>query len=66
MFALPSRITPELISDYVAGRLDARDAAMIERIMTNHESVAQAVTTARQLNARMDRFFSRKVRSRNH
>lgn len=57
MSALSSRITPDLISDYVAGRLDARDAAMIESIMDRHESVAVAVSAARQLNARMGRFF---------
>ena len=43
MYALPTRITPELISDYVAGRLDAPDAATIECIMRKHESIASAV-----------------------
>jgi anti-sigma factor RsiW len=64
--ALHSRITPELISDYVAGRLDARDAAMIERIMGRHESVAEAVSAARQVNARMGRFFSGEAHLRRH
>lgn len=57
MYALPSRITSELISDYVAGRLDARDAAMIECIMSRHESIASAVAAARRLDARMARYF---------
>ena len=64
--ALRSRITPEMISDYVAGRLDARDAAMIERIMGRHESVADAVSAARQVNARMGRFFSGEAHLRRH
>jgi len=66
MYALPSCITPELISDYAAGRLDARDAAMIEGIMDQHESVAAAVSAARQLNVRMDRYFRGRSRRRRH
>ena len=54
-----SRITPDLKSDYVAGRLDARDAAMIERIMARHESIAKDVRNAQRLNAKMGRFFTR-------
>ncbi len=66
MYALPSCITPELISDYVAGRLDAPDAAMIEGIMNQHESVAAAVGAARRLNVRMGRFLQSRSLPRRH
>lgn len=64
--ACPPRITPELISDYVAGRPDARDAAMIESIIGQHESVAVAVSAARQVKQRMGRFFDGHLHPRRH
>lgn len=60
MYALPPRITPDLISDYAAGRLDRKEAAMVEAIMSHHQGVAAAVSEARQLNSRMGRYFSRR------
>lgn len=60
MYALPPRITPDLISDYVAGRLDPQEAAMIETYMSQHKSVAAAVSRARQVNSRMGRYFSQR------
>jgi anti-sigma factor RsiW len=61
MSALHPRITPDLISDYVAGRLDAPEAAAIESIMARHEAVAAAVTAARKINSRMGRYFSQRL-----
>ncbi len=60
MSALPARITPDLISDYVAGRLDAPEAAMVESFMNQHQAVAAAVIAARQLNSRVGLYFSRR------
>lgn len=53
-------ITPDLISDYAAGRLDVRDADMIESAMSRNDDVAAAVTAARKLNSRMGRYFSQR------
>jgi len=54
------QITPDLISDYVAGRLDARDADMIENAMSRNNEIAAAVTAARKLNSRIGRYFAQR------
>lgn len=53
-------ITPDLISDYVAGRLDSRDADMIESAMSRNGEIAAAVTAARKLNSRIGRYFAQR------
>ncbi len=55
MYALAPRLTAGLISDYVAGRLDSREAARIEEIVSQ---LAAAVAAARHVDSRMARFFS--------
>jgi len=64
MYALPFRITPDLISDYAAGRLDRKDAAIVEALMSRHKGVAAAVSEARQLNSRMGRYFAQRGQQR--
>lgn len=54
------RITPDLISDYVAGRLDAREADLIENAMSRNRDIAAAVAAARKLNSRIGRYFSQR------
>lgn len=58
MYALAPRLTAGLISDYVAGRLDSREAARIEEIVSQHAALAAAVAAARHVDSRMARFFS--------
>ena len=58
MSASPVRITQDLISDYAAGRLDAYEAARVEKVVASHKSVAAAVKAARQLNSRIGRYLS--------
>ena len=48
-----TEITVALISDYVAGRLDAADARLIERLINSDEGIADAVAAARRVNSRM-------------
>ena len=55
-------ITTEVISDYVAGRLDPADARVIEEAIDHDEVVATAVTAARQVNSRMTRWFDTSMR----
>ena len=55
MPSLPSKITPELISDFVASRLDAEDARVIEEAIEHDDGIATAVAAARQVNSRMTR-----------
>ena len=57
MSNLPSKITLELISDFVASRLDAEDARMIEEAIEHDAGIATAVAAARQVNSRMTRSF---------
>jgi len=54
------QITPDMIIDYAAGRLDDRDADLIETAMLRNGAIAAAVTQARQLNSRIGRYFSRR------
>ena len=54
------RITPDLISDYVAGRLDARETDLIENAMSRNRDIAAAVAAARKLNSRIGRYFSQR------
>ena len=61
MSALPPHITTDLISDYVAGRLDAEQVAVIDKAKYRNEAVAAAVTAARQLNSRIGRYFSNRA-----
>ncbi|HEX7074194.1 MAG TPA: hypothetical protein VF226_09155 [Hyphomicrobiaceae bacterium] len=60
MTPVPCQITPDMIVDYAAGRLDDRDADVIETAMSQNGAVAAAVTRARQLNSRIGRYFSRR------
>jgi anti-sigma factor RsiW len=46
-------ITTELISDYVAGRLDPEDVRAIEEATGRDEAIATAVAIARKVNSRM-------------
>ncbi len=55
-----TQITPDMIVDYAAGRLDSRDADMIENAMARNGTIAAAVTQARQLNSRIGRYFSQR------
>ena len=55
MLSLPSKITPDLISDFVANRLDAEDARVIEEAIEHDDKIAAAVAAARQVNSRMAR-----------
>ena len=55
---LPSKITPDLISDYVAGRLDADDAHVVEEALEHDKAVATAVAAARKVKSRMARSFA--------
>lgn len=60
---LTAHLTADLISDYVAERLDAEDAAVVEKAMRRDPSVAAAVVAARQVNLRMARLLSAKAHS---
>jgi len=60
MSTISRPITPDLIVDYAAGRLDAREADRIEAIMSRDGSIAEAVAAARQLNSRIGRYLSRR------
>ena len=51
-------ITPDLISDYVADKLDDDDARVIEEAIEHNDEIAAAVATARQVNSRMARSFA--------
>jgi len=51
-------ITPDLISDYVADRLDDDDARVVEEAIEHNDGIAAAVATARQVNSRMARSFA--------
>ena len=51
-------ITPDLISDYVADRLDDDDARVVEEAIDHNDRIAAAVATARQVNSRMARSFA--------
>ena len=57
----PCRITPDLISDYVADRLDDEDARGIEEAIEHNDEIATAVAAARQVNARVARSFATAV-----
>ena len=51
-------ITPDLISDYVADRLDHDDARVVEEAIEHNDGIAAAVATARHVNSRMVRSFA--------
>ena len=51
-------ITPDLISDYVAHKLDDEDARIVEEAIERNDGIAAAVATARQVNSRMARSFA--------
>ena len=46
-------ISTELISDYAASRLDAKDVLVIEEAISRDEAIATAVAAARRVNSRM-------------
>jgi anti-sigma factor RsiW len=48
-------ISPDLISDYVAGRLDPEDAELVEAAVVQDREVAAAVRAANRLASRMHR-----------
>lgn len=60
MSTISRPITPDLIIDYAAGRLDAREADRIEAIMSRDDAIAEAVAAARQLNSRIGRYLSQR------
>jgi anti-sigma-K factor RskA len=47
-------ITPEFISDYAGGRLDAEDIRVIEEAIDHDSNIATAVADARRINSRMN------------
>ena len=49
------QITPKLISDYVADRLDDEDARIVKEAIEHYDRIALAVAAARQVNSRMSR-----------
>ena len=51
-------ITPDLISDYVADKLDDEDARIVEKAIERNDEIAAAVAIARQVNSRMARSFA--------
>lgn len=60
MSPVSPQITPDLISDYAAGRLDGREADLIESAMSRNGEIAAAVTAARKLNSRIGRYFAQR------
>lgn len=54
-------ISTELISDYAAGRLDAKDVRVIEEAIGRDEAIATAVAAARRVNSRMTISLARRV-----
>jgi anti-sigma factor RsiW len=54
-------ISTELISDYAAGRLDAKDVLVIEEAIGRDEAIADAVAAARKVNSRMTIALARRV-----
>ena len=52
------RITPDLISDYVADKLDDEDVRVVEEAIEHNDGIAAAVATAHQVNSRMARLFA--------
>jgi anti-sigma-K factor RskA len=61
MYDSPSHLRADLISDYVAERLDAEDAALVETAIRHDPSVAAAVMAARRVKLRMARRLSAKA-----
>ena len=51
-------ISPDLISDYVADRLDDEDARIVKEAIERNDGIAAAVATARQVKSRMARSFA--------
>ena len=58
----PFNITPDLISDYVADKLDDEDARVVEEAIEHNAEIASAVVAARQIGARMTRSFATAMR----
>jgi anti-sigma factor RsiW len=56
-------INTELISDYAADRLDAKDMRVIEEAIERDETVAAAVAAARRVNSRMIISLARRVKA---